>query len=430
MSKPKKELMEMFQKVKGTTDYFPEEKAVMNYVFDKLRETAVNYSFQEVDAPALEYFDLLSAKSGDEIRKQIFVMEKKGDEEIGLRFDLTVGIARMFIEKQKSIPKPAKWFYITNMWRYERPQKGRLREFFQFGAELFGTNKPESDAEVISVAIDSLKNLGLKKDDFVVLVNNRRMILGVIKKMLGTGEAKALDVMKIIDGKSKLTEEEFANELKEIKLNNEQIEKLNEVLAIDNLNEIKVLEMDQDAKAAFEEFSQVMEALKSKKQSIRFDPSIVRGLDYYTDTVFEIFDKDRKFRAICGGGRYDKMIAGFGGVPCPAAGFGMGFSTLRLLLEDKGLIPALNEGPDYYVAAVNDGVRAKAFEIASMLRKKNSVEIDLMGKALRKQFDSANTIKAKKVIVVGPDELKDNKVVVKDMITGEEKTVEIDKLIE
>lgn len=419
----------MFQKVKGTTDFFPEEMALRNYVFDKLRETAVNYNFKEIDAPFIESMDLLTAKSGEEIKKQIFVMEKKGDEDLGLRFDLTVGIARMFIEKQKTLPKPVKWFYLTNMWRYERPQKGRLREFFQFGVELLGTNKPEADAEVIMLAIDSLRKLGLKETDFVVFINNRRLVQGTIKKMLGIGEEKAKEVMRVVDKKGKLEEKEFDAMLKDMHLSEEQVDKLNEILEIKDLKKFSLLEMDHNAKAAFAEFSLVIEALKLKKKYIQFDPTIVRGLDYYTDTVFEIFDAEKKFRAICGGGRYDKMVESFGGVPCPATGFGIGYSILTLLLADKGLIPDLKEGPDYFIATVNDGMKAKARELAEVLRKKNSVEMDLIGKNLRNQFEMANSIKAKKVIVLGPDELKDNKVIIKDMIAGTEEIVALTDLL-
>ncbi len=419
----------MFQKVKGATDFFPEEMALRNYVFDKLRETCVNYNFSEVEPPVLEHMDLLTAKSGDEIRKQLFVMEKKGDEDVGLRFEGTAGVARMFIEKQKTLPKPVKWFSVMNMWRYERPQKGRLREFFQLSVELLGANRPEADAEAIMLAIDSLRNFGLKEKDFVVLLNNRRMLHGTIKKMLGVGEDKAKDVMRAVDKKGKLEEKEFDAMLKDMHLSEEQVDKLKEILAVDNLKEFSVLEMDTDAKAALAEFSLVIDALKLKKKYIQFDPTIVRGLDYYTDTVFEIYDSERKFRAIAGGGRYDTMIASFGGIPCPATGFAMGYSTLTLLLSEKGLIPDLKEGPDYFIATVNDGMKAKARELAEALRRKNSVEMDLIGKNLRNQFEMANSMKAKKVIVLGPDELKDNKVIIKDMLAGTEEIVALTDLL-
>ncbi|MDP2750710.1 MAG: ATP phosphoribosyltransferase regulatory subunit, partial [Nanoarchaeota archaeon] len=294
----------------------------------------------------------------------------------------------------------------------------------------FGSRRPEADAEVISLAIDALKSVGLKENDFVVFVNNRRMLQGTIKKMLGIGEEKVREVVHAVDKKDKMEEKEFNALLAEMRLSDEQIDKLKEILEIDDLKRFSMLEMDTDAKAAFAEFSQVVEALKLKKKYIKFNPCIVRGLDYYTDTVFEIFDKERKFRAICGGGRYDKMIESFGGIPCPATGFGMGYSTLTLLLQEKGLIPNLKEGPDFFIASVNDGVRAKSLEIANLLRKKNSVEIDLLGKNLRNQFDLANSIKAKKVVIVGPDELKENKVVLRDMIAGTEQTINIDKLLE
>ena len=188
----------MYQKPKGTRDYYPEEKEAMNRIADSLRQQAGSYGFREVEAPAIETLSLLTAKQGEEIKDQIFTLKKQGNEELGLRPDITVPVTRMFIQKQFELPRPVKWFYITRMWRYERPQAGRLREFYQFGTEMYGPDTPESDAELISLAIDCLASLGLKKSDFVVKISNRQLLQSLIEEA-GVEKKKTGDVFRIID---------------------------------------------------------------------------------------------------------------------------------------------------------------------------------------------------------------------------------------
>ena len=416
--KIQKELKKQFQKVTGTTDFYPEEQAIKTKIFEKLSETAVKFGFLEVDSPVIESLDLLKSKQGEEIVKQIFTIEKKGDEELALRAEFTPSLARMFIAKQKSIPKPVKWFCINRVFRYERPQAGRLREFFQFDVELFGSDKPESDAEVINLAIESLKNLGLTEKDFFVKINNRKLLQGLL---LDTIEEKDLEnTIRIIDKKNKISEQEFNDELTKTGLNNQQIEKIKQAINSE-LKDIKP--KNELAKQGLEELKAVLKFLD--KKFIKVDLSAARGLAYYTGTVFEIFDTDEKFRSIVGGGRYDSMIEQFKGEKTPATGFGLGYSTLTLLLKEKNLLPAVDLAPDYFIAVVSKDVKEKAFEIANKLRKKYKIDIDLSERNLGNQFKYADSIKAKNVIIVGPDELKQNKVKIKDMKTGKEKLTKI-----
>ncbi|MBI2129990.1 histidine--tRNA ligase [Candidatus Woesearchaeota archaeon] len=413
-----------FQKVKGTADFYPEEKEMQNRVFSVLRAMAVKYGFSEVESPAFEYLKVLTEKEGEEIKKQVFVLEKRSDEELGLRFDLTVPLARMFIEKQKTVPKPVKWFYLTRMWRYEQPQQGRAREFYQFGVELFGSDKPEADAEAINLVIDSLTALGLAKNDFFIKINNRKLLEGLLTDFIEKNRLE--EAIRIIDKKSKVSEKEFETELKGIKLNNDQINKIKNLLKINKIEEIEKLKLNEEASRGFEELKNILKFVK--KEFVRIDLSAARGLAYYTGTVFECFDAEQKFRAIAGGGRYDRMIEQFGGEPCPATGFGMGYSTLMLLLEDKKLMPKIDPGPDYFVAILNDDVREDALKIVDKLRKKYSVDYDLSRRNLGNQLKYANSIKAKKLIVIGEDEIRKKEVRVKDMKTGKEEIVSLDKL--
>jgi len=424
--KLEKEVKEQLQKPTGTVDFFPEEMAIRKDIFRKFMKTAESYNFKQIETPAFENLSLLTKKEGEEIKQQIFTLEKKGDEEFGLRFDVTVPTARMFIEKQKSLPKPVKWFYLTRMWRYERPQKGRLREFYQYGTELFGSSKPEADAEVISLLIDSFLSVGLSPKDFFVKINNRKLLEGLLKEFIEEGNV--FEITGIIDKKSKITEEEFDNELKKIKVDEEKINKIKNIINISDLKQLKKLKLNDLAKEGLEELSNILKLLKTKKEFLKIDLSTARGLAYYTGTVFEAYDKDEKYRALAGGGRYDKMIEMFKGEPTPATGFGLGYATLTLLLKERNLLPKIGLGPDYFIAIVNDDVKENAIGIANKLRKKCKVEIDLMQRNLGNQFKYANTINTKKVIAIGPDEIKQGKVKVKDMKTGKEESVDIDKI--
>jgi histidyl-tRNA synthetase len=417
-----------FEKVKGTADFYPEEKEVMNQIYLKLRETARRYSFQEVESPAIETIDLLTAKSGEDVKTQIFTLEKKGKEEFGLRFDLTVPQTRMFIGKQKEMSKPVKWFCFSRMYRYEQPQKGRMREFYQFNIEMFGSDKPEADAEILSLLIDLLKSVGLTEKDFFVKINNRLLLEGLLLDIVA--KSKVDEVIRAIDKSSKITEAEFEKLLKDAGVVDE--DQVKEIIKIKGpadevLPVIESMAKNEDAEKGYLQLKSVLDLVD--RRFIRVDLSTARGLAYYTGNVFECFDTEEKFRAIAGGGRYDNMVQLFGGEKTPATGFAIGYSVLSILLEEKGLLPKTDLGPDYYIAIVNSAVRQKALEIVRLLRTKNKVvDYDLAGRNLTNQFQYASGIKAKKVIIVGPKDLEQNLVTVRDMQTGQEVKVSVSEL--
>lgn len=408
----------MFQKVKGTKDFFPEDFAIQQYIFSKFRETAEKYGFKQVETPAFEYLDVFKKKAGEEIEEQIFVLKKRGNEELALRPEPTTATARMYVEKQKSLAKPVKWFYLSRMWRYEQPQAGRLREFYQFGIELFGSDKGEADAEVINLAIDALKNLGLSNKDFFVKINNRKLLEGLLDFI---PKNKIDEVIRLIDKSEKIGKKNFELSLKDLKVDAKKIIK---ILETKDINKLKNL--NQKAKQGLEELKAVLKNLD--KKYVKVDLSTARGLAYYTGTVFEIFDKKEKFRAICGGGRYDNLIEKFGGNKEPATGFGLGLATLGLLLEEKKLIPKPDISPDFYIAPINDKVYKKALAIAEKLRKSYKVEIDLMERNLGNQLRYADSINAKKVIIIGEKDLAKKEVTIRDLKTGKENKVKITKL--
>lgn len=412
----------MFHKPKGTVDFFPEEKALQNYIFERFCAVARHYNFKQVESPAFETKELLTKKSGDEILEQIFTLEKRGAEEFGLRFDLTVPLARMFIEKQKETPKPVKWFYRTRMWRYEAPQKGRLREFFQFGAELFGSKSPLADAQIISLVIDCFRSLGLTEKDFFVKLNNRKLLEGLLLQIVT--DDKLERVMRIIDKHNKVSEEEFDKELNF--LQQKQIASIKEILDLD-MKKLETYTMNDLAREGYDELKELIKHANTRY--IQVDLSTARGLAYYTGTVFELYDTEQKFRALCGGGRYDDLIELFGGQPTPATGFAIGYSTVCLLLEEKKLLPPIDLGPEYFIAAVNDDVRAEAVKLFNQLKGHYVVEIDLMNRSLRHQFDYASSLGSKNIIIIGPQELKEKAVTIRNMKTGKEEKVKLSQFM-
>ncbi|MBW2994857.1 histidine--tRNA ligase [Candidatus Woesearchaeota archaeon] len=416
-----------FERVKGAADFYPEDKEAMYQIYQKLRDVARRYSFQEVESPAFETNDLLTTKSGEEIKNQIFTLEKRSKEELGLRFDLTVPQTRMFIAKSKELAKPIKWFSFSRMWRYEQPQKGRMREFYQANIELFGSDKPQADAELISLLIDWLTSLGLTEKDFFIKINNRDLLEGLLSDFVPKNKIE--EAVRLIDKSSKITEKDFEAALKDAGIKN--AEQVKEIIkqkgpVQDVLQSIQTMIKNEKAQQGYDKLKEVVELLDEK--FIKIDLSVARGLAYYTGTVFECFDINEKYRAIAGGGRYDNMVQMFGGEKTPATGFAMGYSVLSLVLDERGLMPKPDLGPDYFVSIVNDSVREKAMEIVSKLRKQNKVDYDLSGRNLTNQFEYASSIAAKKTIIVGPKDLENNEVTVRDMQSGEEKKVKVEEL--
>ena len=417
VKKAVKELKAQFQKPTGTTDFYPEDMAIRNKIFNSLKNTSKKFNFNEIETPAFEDLDLVTRKSGEEIKQQVFVLEQKGDEQFCLRAELTPSFARMFVEKQKALPKSVKWFGLSRMWRHERPQAGRLREFYQLSVELFGSNKPEADAEIINLAIACLTDLGLTENDFFVKINNRKLLQGLLSAIVKENQFEAL--LRVIDKAKKISPQEFEKELKSLKANPNQIKK---ILNCKTLKDIEKLKLNKQAKEGLEELKSVIKLLNDKL--VKFDITVARGLAYYTGTVFEIFDKDEKFRSIAGGGRYDDLVELYGGTPTAATGFGMGYSTLSLLLKEKNLLPQPDIGPDYFVVIIGD-VKEKALQIIKNLRKKYSVDYDLTERSITKQLDYANKIGAQKAIFIGEKELKANKLTIKDMKSGKESKVSL-----
>ena len=410
--------------VRGTRDLYPELYARVGHIFDTWRRTALSYGFEEFESPILETLELYTLKSGDEIVSQLYNFPDKGGRMLALRPELTPSLARMVARIHSETPKPIKWFSIPRCMRYEKPQKGRLREFFQFNVDVIGENAPIADLEIISVAVDSLINLGLTERDFVVKVNNRDFVSSYFSS-LGLDEASEKLLYKIIDNARKQRREETEEALQKIGFDSTMKRGIDGYLALKNSDDLEQLKDGGSGRESLLELFKLVGAA-GLKAYVQFDPTIVRGLDYYTGIVFEIFDRSERMRAICGGGRYNNLIREFSGIEIPACGFGMGDVVLSEILQSKGLFPEYSRNIDYYLVRVSESELPPLLGVARHLRGQGmTVEFSYNSVPLKKQMARASKLGARKALIIGEQELAGGELVEKDLSTGDERKVPI-----
>jgi histidyl-tRNA synthetase len=419
--------MASFSSLPGFRDFYPQEFSVRSHITNAWREVARRYGFEEYDGPPLESLELYTAKSGEEIVGQLYNFEDKGGRAVAMRPEMTPTFARMVGARAAGLKKPIRWFSIPQLFRYERTQRGRLREHFQWNVDIVGEDDVGADAEVLAVAIDALRLLGLKASDIVARVNDRRLLEQLLLN-IGVTSEKMAGAYTVIDKIGRDTPERTRERLgKEAGANEAQIERILGIFAHPDFDSL-VAEYGDVASVRPElgrlrsYFDQLRDL--GLQDFVRFDAGIVRGLAYYTGIVFEIFDRQGELRAVCGGGRYDNLLKNVGGVDLPALGFGMGDVVLGELLADRGLIEAYKPRVDYYIIAVTEAERPAQKQIARKLRDAgHSVSYSFKTAALGKQFKDADARGAARTIVIGPDELAAGNVVVKEMATGKEERV-------
>jgi histidyl-tRNA synthetase len=417
----------------GFRDFYPQEFAERAFIMRAWRTVARRYAFSEVDGPPLEATELYTKKSGDEIVGQLYNFRDKGDREVALRPEMTPTIARMVAARANALRKPVRWFSVPQLFRYERQQRGRLREHFQLNVDIIGEPDVTADAEVLAVAIDVMRALGLTSDDVKARVSDRR-ILSAYLKVLGVADAALLPVMtEVVDKLGRTKPDASAERLIALGVPARAIEPI-VALPRTTLDDIRrTLHDAGDASEAsvddFERYLRYVHRLVGDASWIHFDASIVRGLAYYTGIVFELFDAKGELRAICGGGRYDNLLATLGGVDLPAIGFGMGDVVLRELLQSRGLLRDVVPSIDYWVATARDDADAllDVMDVARQLRDKDQrVEYSLRSQALGRQLRTADAAGAKFVAIVEPD----GKIARKDLASNTQLTMTIDQLVE
>ena len=406
----------LVQSLKGTRDFYPEDMGVRNWLYSKLRKVSEAFGYQEWEGPFLESVELYAAKSGEElVNQQSFVFPDRGGDLITLRPELTPTLARLVAQRQRQLAYPLRWWSFGPFWRYERPQKGRTREFFQWNIDLIGVDSPEADAEMIAIAVAFFEQTGLTPQQVQILVNNRALMDGEFTE-LGIPQEKKQEVLRLIDRRDKMGADGWKAYAEQIGLDETQFSRLQGVL--------ENTDLWRKSEAMVRLFT-ALEAL-GVMQYVRYAPNIIRGLDYYTGTVFEAWDVKGEFRALFGGGRYDNLVSAVGGDPIPATGFAMGDVVISLVLKKYGLVPdGLGASPAQVLVIVFDeGTIYQSFKLAAELRSAGlNVACYPEASKLGKQFKYADRIGARAALVIGPDEVANNTVSVKDLRTGGQESV-------
>jgi len=413
------------QSVRGTRDFYPEDMRLRNWLFDNFTNASLLHGFEEYDAPVLEHEKLYTRKQGEDITQQLYSFQDKGNRKVALRPEMTPSLARMVMARAGALPLPIKWFSIPQCWRYERTQRGRGREHYQWNVDIWGTNEISADAELISVLVTFFQGVGLTAKDIVIRVSSRKVLEEVLGSLGIEGDAFAQTCV-IVDKMHKLPSDVIKEELSGLGHDSKVITMIQSVLGIKDRGGLKKALKAESL--AVSELNSLFDAIDSYGISewVEFDASIVRGLAYYTGSVFEVHDRDGKFRAICGGGRYDKLISTLGGKDLPATGFGFGDMVIMELLAEKGLVPGLVSGIDDIVIPLNPDLRNIAVRVAASLRASNrTVDLVLEDKKMKWAFKHAERIGAKRLVLVAPDEWSRKKIKVKDLETGEESEISL-----
>jgi histidyl-tRNA synthetase len=408
-------MTQIVRSIKGTRDYYPDEMTRRQWLIGKAREASELYGYEHYDGPCLESLELYAAKSGEElVKEQAFVFPDRGGDLIILRPELTPTLARMVAQKQNELVFPLRWWSFGPFWRYERPQKGRTREFFQWNIDLIGVDSLMADAELIAVAAKFLKLIGLTSETVKLKINNRHLMEAVFNR-LGIPTEIAPSVLKMIDKIDKLPAAVWDEKVLELGLSSSQLDQIKSVLGNSELWRESV------------ELVELFDILKGlgAMDYIVYDPKIIRGLDYYTGTVFEAYDTKSEFRAILGGGHYANLVADVGGNPLPGVGFAMGDVVINLVLEANGLYPErLAEKDAIFVTVFNADLKFKSLAIAARLREAGlKVVMNLYDEKLTKQLKFADRLGLGKAIVIGPDEAAAGQVVVKNLRTREQEVI-------
>lgn len=411
------------QSVKGTREFYPEQMFLRNFIYEKVRAASQAFGYQEWDAPFIETIDLYAAKSGEElVKKQSFTFEDRGGDFVTLRPELTPSLARMIAAKQNELTYPVRWWSFGPFWRYEQPQKGRSREFFQWNIDMLGVNSPEADAELIAVGATFLRSVGLNSERAIIYVNNRRLMDSEFDA-LGITVEKRLDVSNLVDRRTKMEPNKWDAYALELGLNQKQLDGLKEILG-----NFELWKKSDELVRLFA----ALEAL-GVKEYVKFDPNIMRGLLYYTGTVFEAFETSGSVkRAILGGGRYDNLLADVGGQPLSGVGFAMGDVVAGIILQEAGLLPEFMPSPaSILVTVFDESMWMKSFELTTALRKAGlNVMVFPEPAKLQKQFKFADKMKIKLALTIGPDEAANGQVAIKNLGTGEQATVKREAIVD
>lgn len=428
-------MKEKFQAPRGTRDFLPEEMILREKVFETIKKVFQRWGFDPYKTPAFENYELFAMKEsiGSGESEKLYVFEDKSGRKLALRFDQTVPFARQ-VASNPQLPKPIKRWEISRVWRYEEIKKGRYREFWQCDCDIVGSKSMLADAEVISIVLEALEELGFK--DCYMRINNR-ILLSAIMEYVGIEKEKIIDTYRAIDKLDKIGEKGVEEELEERKIKKEVIGKLMNILKVSGnpeevLSKISKTITSEKGKEGLKLLQELVGYLKDLgKENIVIDLSLVRGLDYYTSTIFEAMSANKSIGSLAGGGRYDKMIGAIAGTKeeIPAVGFGFGVERVIELLKESGF-DRKKTLTKIFIANVHEEIKRDCLKIAQMLRKAGiNAQTDIMGKTLKSQMEYTNSLGIPFVLIVGPQELKEGRFKLKEMTSGKEEYVSLEEVI-
>lgn len=421
------------QPYKGARDFYPEDKRIQNYMFGKLRAVAERFGYEETDAPILEPLELYLAKTSEEIvTEQAYLFEDRGGRKVMLRPEWTPTISRMVAARRQELPYPMRLYAIPNLWRYERPQRGRLREHWQLNVDIFGVDNLTADQEIITVADQILRSFGAKSDMYTIKLNSRKLVNAVLHDELGLDATQAQMMIRLIDRLHKTSRAEFVGQLDAILMPSQR-----EAGAADKLlqflegGSLDALAANPQVQGPIAELSQLLQLLAAAGvANATFDATLMRGFDYYTDIVFEVFDNHPdNNRSMFGGGRYDGLVGLFGVDPVPTVGFGMGDVTLRNFLEIHGLLPKLPPETDVYTVLIGDVYSRSLRPIQELRRMGVRVATDTTGRKPDKQLKTAIKKGIHYALFVGERELAEGQFVLKDLQSGKEERHGLQRIV-
>jgi histidyl-tRNA synthetase len=417
------------QPYKGARDFYPPDKRLQKYMFAKWREACERFGYEEYDAPILESLELYLAKTGEEIvNEQTYVFEDRGGRKVVIRPEMTPTVSRLVAARRQELAYPLRWYSIPNLWRYERPQRGRLREHWQLNVDIFGVADTSAEYEIITLVDAMFKSFGATHEMYEIQLNSRKLMDFALGEYLNLNEKETHDVSKLIDRMNKMEQSKFIAALDEILTSqSKQAGTAEKLLSLLDIKELAELPPELKKHASTEELCQMLNMLSNVGiKNARFDITLMRGFDYYTDIVFEVSDMHpENNRAMLGGGRYDGLVGLFGVEPVPTVGFGWGDVTLANFLELHHLMPDLKPETDAYVVLAGGVVEAAQKPIAELRRQGVNLAVDLSGRKLGDQLKAASKKGIGFALIIGEDEINAKKYKLKNLQNGKEQTLDL-----
>lgn len=420
------------QPYKGTQDYYPEDWRVMAYIFSKWREVSQRYGYEEYNAPTIEPLEVYAAKSGQEIvNEQTYQFVDRGGRQVAIRPEMTPSVSRMVAGRRQELAYPVRWFSIANFMRYERPQRGREREFWQLNADIFGVPTIDAEVEIITMADDLMRSFGATDKMYVIKINSRKLVNYMMAEYLGLDLIQSQLMIKLFDRKDKITPAEFRDQAAAIFDPDKANEGLKKIAAFMGAKSMGELPPEILESSAIKEIQVLFTLLREHGvKSATFDISLMRGFDYYTDIVFEVFDTNPENpRALFGGGRYDGLVGLFGVEPLQAVGFAPGGTTTRDFLVTHGLMPKLEPSTEVYLVVLGEALKG-AQKLAKQLREEGvNTELDITGRKLDKQVKTAVKKGIPYMLFVGQKELDEEVYTLKEVQTSKEQKLPFSRLV-